>query len=159
MVTVFKYKQKVFPKALVLVIFGLFPVIAQKNQLYLSIPYYLIFILAQAIIHVYYVSKNLIITDAGIEEKILWGVPFSTTKWEDMEEACAIENEGKTKKGSLQSMMEPFVVIRWFVENSIGIIVKIIVTNEEPLYLNLKTIKNSSDLYKILKEKIRFVRS
>jgi hypothetical protein len=76
-----------------------------------------------------------------------------------MEEASEIVHDGKSTKSSLQSMMEPFAVLKWLAEKSIGNTIKIIITNEEPLYLYLKEIKNSPDLYKILRERIRFVRS
>ena len=158
MMIVFNYKQKVFPKVLLFVIFGAFALIIDNYQLYSSVSFYLAFILLQAIIHIYYSSKRLIITDSGIEEKIFWDVPYSTVKWESMEEACEIINDPKTANSSSQTMEEPFAVIRWFTVRSIGNMIKIIVTNEEPLYLHLKDIKNSPELTKLLRERIRFVK-
>jgi hypothetical protein len=53
----------------------------------------------------------------------------------------------------------PFAGIRWLVEKSVGNLIKIIVSNQEPLYIHLKDIENSPELYKIIKEKVRFIHS
>ena len=157
MMKVFKYKHKVFPKILILLIFIFLPLIINNGNLYFSFIYYLIFILIQLIIHLYYLSKRLIVTDNGIAKMISWVIMVSRANWTNMEEAQEIVSSKTSTGGSLQSMMEPFSGIKWFVRKNTGHLIKIIVTNDMPLYINLKEIKNSSDLYDILKEKIRFV--
>ena len=151
MVTMFEYKQKIIPKVLVLFITVFFPSIINRSELYSSVSFYLILVFSQVIIYVYYSSKRLIITETGIEEKILWNLMWNSVKWEEMEEASVISHNIDSTKSSLQAMMEQYSIIKWFAENSVGTIIKIIITNREPLYLDLQEIKNSTELYKIIK--------
>ena len=160
MVTVFKYKQKTISKVFVFFIttFSLF--IMKGSNFYLSFSYYFLLAFSQVIIYLYYLSKRLIVTEAGIEEKIFWNIFWNSTKWEEMEEASVIPHNTNSTDNSWEMMMKPFSVFEWFAENSIkGTVIKIIVTNREALYLNLREIKNGSELYEIIEEKVRFVRT
>ncbi|HBF38812.1 MAG TPA: hypothetical protein DDW50_16025 [Firmicutes bacterium] len=157
--TVFKYRQKYFLKILLLVGLALLPRVIDKPQLYLSLPYYGVLISLEAILYIFSASKRIIVTEKGIEEKFLWNMPFSTTKWEYMEEASEIINNPKSTEKSLTVAAPPFAGIRWLVEKNVGNLIKIIVSNQEPLYIHLKDIENSPELYKIIKEKVRFIRS
>lgn len=157
MIKIFKYKQKIFIKILILLFFIFFPLVIMNDQLYFSFMYYLIFFLIQIIIHLYYSSKRLIINEHGIEKKILWIVMTERADWKSMEEVHEIVRSTGTSKSSMQSMMESFPVIKWFAERGLKSMIKIIITNNIPIYIKLKEIKKSTDLYNILKEKIRFV--
>lgn len=159
MTTVFKYKQKLIPKVLMLFIMVISPLIMNRPHLYLSVSYYLTIIISQIIIYAYYSSKRLIISETGIEEVIFCKFLWNLTEWGEMEEASIISHNEDSTKSSLQAMMEPYSIIKWFAEKSVGTIIKIIVAGKEPLYLDLGEIENSTELYRIIKEKVKFVRT
>lgn len=79
--------------------------------------------------------------------------------WEEMEEAYVITGGGRSNQSSLQAMADPVAVSNWLEGISIGTTIKIIISNREAVYLKLQDIKNSSQLHKILIEKIRFVKN
>jgi hypothetical protein len=122
----------------VILIFWFLPLIFGNHRLYLSVAYDLLFIVLQLTIHTYYSSKKLIVTDVGIEEKFLWNLSLSITKWADIEEAHE-------------------TTIQWLACLNPATTIKIIVTNDEPLYLKMQEIKNCPLLYQILRERIRFI--
>ena len=84
MTTVFKYKQKLIPKVLMLFIMVISPLIMNRPYLYLSVSYYLTIIISQIIIYAYYSSKRLIISETGIEEVIFCKFLWNLTEWGEM---------------------------------------------------------------------------
>ena len=90
--------------------------------------------------------------------RIFWGLTWNSANWESMEEASEILNTDKSNKSSLQSAMEPFSAIKWFASKSPGTTIKIIITNDDALYINLGELKKTEELYKVLKERIRFIK-
>ena len=156
---VFKYRQKYILKILLLAGYAFVPRVIDKPQLYFSLSYYGVLILLEAILFIFAASRRIIVTEQGIEEKFLWNISLSTIKWEDMEEASEIENDPKPTEKSLTVAAPPFASIRWLVVKNVGNLIKIIVSNQEPLCIHLKDIENSPELYKIIKEKVKFIRS
>lgn len=159
MVAEFRYNQKILPKVFVFFIIFFASYIVNRSDFYLSVSFYLLTALSQVLIYLYYSSKRLMVTEEGIEEIIFWNVLCRSVKWEEMEEACLLSDNTNSKERSTQMMMEPLPAFNWFVKNFIGgTTIKIIVTHREALYLDLQDIKNSDELYEIVKEKVRFVR-
>ena len=102
-------------------------------------------------------SKTLSVTEKGIELKIFRNIIYNSVDWKKMEEAYELE-KNKSVNNAFCFFSEPFAHIKWFAKNSMNTIVKIIIREDKPIYIFLKDIKNSMDLYNILKEKIKFVR-
>jgi len=159
MVTEFKYKQKILPKVFAFFIIFFASYIVKRANFYRSNSFYLLTVLSQVIIYLYYSSKRLMVTEEGIEEIILWNVLWRSVKWEEMEEAYLLSENRDTGQNSMQMMMQPLPAFSWFAINYIGgTMLKIIVTHREALYLNLREIKNSAELLERVKERVRFVR-
>jgi len=155
---VFEYKQKLLPKILVMLVLGFYPLAFRLEHLYFSIPYYLIIVLTQIIIYAYFSSKKIHITEQGIEQIVLWKILWRTVDWTKMVEFYEIRSGGNISGNPLESMTEPAIAIRWFVEKNIGFIIKIIVDFEAPLYFSLNAIKRSSEFYEIIRDKVRLVK-
>lgn len=151
---VFKYKQQLFLKVWLLLIIGSFPLMIHRLELYLHPLYLSVFFLVQSIIHVYYASKRIIVTDWGIQQNIFWNMRYRTVGWDEILEAREIA--GNT--GSEQSPIERLSIQHWLVEKSTENTVRIIIDNEEPIVFDMKEIKDNAGLYKLLDEHIRFVR-
>lgn len=135
------------------------PIICGLDEsVYSSFLYYLIIILLEVIVFAYYLAKRLVITDNGIEEIIFWNIVCGSTKWEDMEEAYEISRAGRTYQRNSNSIPALTAYTDWIERIRIGSTIKIIITNREAKYLNLNDIKNSSELNKLLLEKISFVK-
>ncbi len=158
MVTVFDYKQKYLLKIFLLLLFGFFSIIMDGETFFRSVPYWSIFLLLQAMIYGYDRSKKILLTDQGIEKRVLYFVALRDVNWEKIIEASMLTSNYYSKQSSAQLMVESFGGIKWFAERSIANTVKIIIDCDEALYIDLKEIKNSSKLYELIKEKIRFVR-
>ena len=72
------------------------------------------------------------------------------SKWEEKEEASVISHHTNSTDNSFEMMMKPLTVFEWIAENSIkGTVLKIIVTNREALYLNLREIKKVRSYMKL----------
>jgi len=153
--TIFKYKQKFFPKLIIFIIFILFSLAVINYKIFFFILFCIVFLLLQILIHIYYMSKRLIITNKGIERKIFWNVSFDLIEWSKIEEAYELQAK-KSRANAFVSLTEPFFAHKWFGKNSIGTAIKIIIEKDEPFYIFLKDIKKSPDLYNILKDKIKF---
>jgi hypothetical protein len=153
----FRYRQKNFLKVFFLLVFAILPLATNSAYLYTSVVYYLIFVGLEALFFTYFLTKRLIVTDRGIERRVL-GVSLGIVNWQNMVEAEIIAGEGKSPGSGFQQLIQPFSAIRWFAEKNTGIMMKIIVANDVPIYLTLKDIKESAELEKILKQKLRFVR-
>jgi hypothetical protein len=159
MVKVFKYKQKIVPKLIILILMAIFPFLFGLTDAYSSLIYYLIISSLVVINCVYYSSKSLIVTENGIEEKILWNILWQSATWEEMEEAYVITGGGKTSQTSFNTLPGLSTTTEWLERISIGTTVKIIISNHEAIYMKLQDLKNYSELYNILKTKIRFVKN
>ena len=154
-----RYRQKLFLKIFIFAMFLIVPVMVEDSQLYFFIPYYLPLVIMEIVIHLYYASKKILITDKDLQFYVLWGLKWKSIAWASMEEASEIYRKSSSYQSGILQAMEPFAVLKWFGSNSKGITIKIIVTNEEAAYINFGNLKNSAKLYDILKEKVNFVRS
>lgn len=158
MVKIFNYKQKIFSKIVLLVILLVFPFATNKLNIFTSFFYYFIFFILEALNYVYYATKQLIITDEGIEEKLFKRMSWESAKWDEMEEAYVIMGSSKQTNSSFHNTIEPSAVKKWLEDVNIGTI-KVIITNRDAMIIKLQDIKNSSELSEILNEKIRFIKN
>lgn len=159
MVKIFNYKQKIFSKIVLLVILLIFPFAANKLNIFTSFVYYFIFFILEVLNYAYFATKQLIITDEGIEEKLFMKMSWESAKWDEMEEAYVIMGSSKQTNSSFHNTFEPSAVKKWLEDINIGTTIKIIITNRDAMIIKLQDIKNSSELLDILNEKIRFIKN
>jgi hypothetical protein len=155
---VFKYRQKLFPKLALAVIFASVPSIFRSPELYSSIGYWLIFLALQGLVHAYFASKRVIVSESGIETRLL-GMRLALVPWRQVEELSIIApptGEG-VGQGGLMQALEPFAVIRWFANKGTGNKIKVVVTGWDPLVFLSGEIKNGSELAALLRSRIPLV--
>jgi hypothetical protein len=157
-VTVFKYKQKILQKVVILVLMLIYPLLFNTMNDYKSLTYYSVLIILELISFVYQVSKRLIVYENGFEVKLLWFITWDYAKWEEMEEAYIFTGNAKSNQTSQQSLPNLNTFTDWIDNINTGTTIKIIIKNREALYIKLQDIKKSDMFYQILKEKIRFVK-
>jgi hypothetical protein len=158
MITVFKYKQKILQKIVILVLMLAQPLLFNTMDDYKSPTYCIILFILELISFGYQASKRLIVSESGIEMKLLWKMSWEYAKWEEMEEAYVITSGTKSNQSSLQSLPNLNSFTGWLDGVNTGTTIKIIITNREALYIKLQDIKKSDEFYQILKEKLRFVK-
>ena len=153
---IFTYKQRVFSKYMFL-IFALVIAALSYMTIKMSIIYFLgivaVVILIDLLMTIYTASKKLIIRDEGIQEIVLFSITTRGTLWNQMEEASLIINVKSVKRSG-----EARSAIHWITNRYVGNTIKIIVTDQEPIYIQIASIKNGEEIMELLKDRVKIVK-
>lgn len=132
---IFTYKLKFIPFILFSALYGLLPVAVNRHDFYFSFPYYLILLVFILIIYLYYFFKKIIADDDGIKIILFWGLDTRKVKWSDIKEADVIIKIANNDKSDIQKILEPSGVMKSYADKSNGSYLKLIVSDDEPVYL------------------------
>jgi len=131
----------------------LIPFVAQQYATFSNIYYYIYLASVFIIPIVWSKSKFIIISDNLIQFGILWSVIYQEVSICDMEEASEIAS-----RKSL-SALESRSAMHWIGRTYYAPTLKIIIKNSEALYLNTSNIIKGNEVFDLIKEKVKFVRT
>jgi hypothetical protein len=153
--TVFRYKQKLFPKLMLLVAFLAFPDVFRRHHLYASLPYWSIFVALQGLVHGYFAAKRIVVSEQGVDTRFL-GMRVAFAPWAAVQDLniAAPGPELDVGKGGLLDAAEPFAKIRWLVRRSAGTTIRLTVAGIEPLVFCGNELKNGAELGPLLRSRI-----
>lgn len=154
--TVFRYRQKAFLKVLLLAGFLLVPQVFAAPQLYRSIPFWLALLVPQLLLHGYFASRQLIVSESGLETRFL-GMRMQYVPWQSIVEMNVITPSGSgggVGRGGVLEAMEPFAAVKWAARRGQGTSIRVVVTGWEPLVFMVNDIKDGEELGTLLRSKI-----
>jgi hypothetical protein len=148
---VFKYKQKLFPKALVAAVFVAIAATPGSHALFRSLPYWGAFAALQVLFYAWNASRRITVDEQRLEVRG-FGIPRSVA-WESVEEATLLAN--------LPARSD--AIIARAANKPMGpttgeLVMKLVVTDGAALYVRLGDLRESRAFADLVLSKVRFVR-
>ena len=158
LVAIFQYKQKYALRLILLLICGVFAAaLFASGRVAGALVVGLIFVFFQVLILIHYLSKRLVADDQGLRLLAFWKMPVYGVAWEKMVEASTASGGSSGYPRNAMESLAPFAGVKWLAGRTRSYMLKIIVKNEDPIFIDINVLKNGSTLPDIVRRRVRFV--